>query len=100
MAEIRVTSGELRNKASELRNLNSQFKKAVEEMTSNEQQLVNMWDGEAKDMFHQAYNFDRVQMDTFYETIELYCQALEENAAKYDMAEQKNVNTALSRSYK
>ena len=100
MAEIKVTSGELRNRASELRQLNTQFRKAVEEMTSNEQQLINLWDGEAKEAFHQAYNNDKSQMDVFYETIEQYCQALEENAAKYENAEQKNLDTASNRTYK
>ena len=56
MAEIRVTSGELKNKAGELRNLNTQFQREVEEMTSEEQRLVNMWDGEAKEAFHTAYS--------------------------------------------
>lgn len=100
MAEFRVTSRELRSKASELRQLNSQFKKAVEEMTATEQQLVGMWDGDAKDAFHNAYNNDKSQMDTFYQTIERYCQALENNASKYETAEQKNLNTASTRSYK
>lgn len=100
MAEIKVTSGELKSKASELRQLNGQFKKAVEEMTANEQQLVGMWDGETKEAFHNAYNADKTQMDVFYQTIEKYCQALETNAAKYEAAEQKNLSTASSRTYK
>lgn len=100
MAEIKVTSGELKNKASELRQLNGQFKKSVEEMTSNEQQLIGMWDGESKDAFHNAYNSDKSQMDVFYDTIEKYCQALEKNAAQYEMAEKKNLSTASTRSYR
>lgn len=100
MAEIKVTSGELKNKASELRQLNGQFKKAVEDMTSTEQQLMGMWEGESKEAFHNAYNSDKSQMDVFYDTIEKYCQALENNAAKYEAAEQKNLQTASSRSYK
>ncbi len=100
MAEIKVTSGELKNKATELRQLNSQFKKSVEDMTSTEQQLVGMWDGDAKESFHNAYNSDRSQMDVFYDTIEKYCQALDSNAARYEAAEQKNLNTASQRTYK
>lgn len=100
MAEIKVTSGDLKSKASELRQLNSQFKKAVEDMTGTEQQLMGMWDGEAKESFHNAYNSDKAQMDVFYDTIEKYCQALEANAQKYEAAEAKNVSTASSRSYK
>mgnify|MGYP001043957505 FL=1 len=100
MAEIKVTSGELKNKASELRQLNQQFKKAVEDMVNTEQQLMGMWDGEAKDSFHNAFNSDKSQMDVFYETIEKYCQTLEVNAQKYEAAEQKNLQTASTRTYK
>lgn len=100
MAEIKVTSSELKSKAAELRQLNNQFKKAVEDLSSNEQQLMGMWDGETKDAFHNAFNSDKTQMDTFYQTIEKYCVALEENAAKYESAEQKNLSTATTRSYK
>ncbi len=100
MAEIKVTSTELKSKAAELRQLNNQFKKAVEDMTSTEQQLMGMWDGETKEAFHNAFNNDKTQMDTFYQTIEKYCQALEDNAAKYETAEQKNLSTASTRTYK
>lgn len=100
MAEIRVTSSELRNKAAELRQLNDQFKTAVGDMTTTENHLMGMWDGEAKEAFDSAYNNDVTQMDEFYKTIEKYCQALENNAEKYDSAEQKNLTTASSRSYK
>ena len=100
MAEIKVTSTELKNKATELRNLNSQFKSAVEDMTSNEQSLSTMWDGEAKDSFHTAFMNDKTQMDQFYQVIEKYCAALDQIAAQYEQAEIRNVNTATTRSYK
>ena len=100
MAEIKVTSGELKNKAGELRNLNTQFQREVEEMTSEEQRLVNMWDGEAKEAFHTAYNNDKAQMDTFYQTIEKYCVALENSAEIYERAESQTMNTASTRTYK
>lgn len=100
MAEIKVTSTQLRSKASELRQLNNRFKSAVSSMTSTESSLMNMWDGEAKTAFHKAYTSDKNQMDTFYQTIEKYCQALENNAKKYDEMESKNVQTATSRTYK
>ena len=100
MAEIKVTSGELKNNANELRQLNNQFKKAIDDLTSSEQQLVGMWDGEAKEAFHNAYNSDKAAMENFFQTIEKYCQALESNAAKYEAMEQKNLSTASTKSYK
>lgn len=100
MAEIRVTTGELQNKAGELRQLNDQFKKAVEEMSASEQQLAGMWDGDAKEAFHNAYMSDKSQMGVFADTIEKYCQALESNAAEYGVVELKNVSTATTRTYR
>ena len=78
MAQIKVTSTQLRSKANELRQLNNRFKSAVTSMTSTESSLMNMWDGEAKTAFHKAYTSDKNQMDTFYQTIEKYCQALKQ----------------------
>ena len=100
MAEIRVTSAELKNKAAELRSLNEKFKATIEELSANEQQLMGMWDGDTKETFHAAYNSDKTQMENFYAAIEKYCQALESNAAQYESAEAKNTNTASTRSYK
>ena len=100
MAQIKVTSTQLRSKANELRQLNNRFNSAVTSMTSTVSSLMNMWDGEAKTAFHKAYTSDKNQMDTFYQTIEKYCQALENNAKKYDEMESKNVQTATSRTYK
>jgi len=99
MAEIKVTSTELRNKAAELRQQNQQFKSTVEGMVGTEQQLMGQWDGESKEQFHAAFTKDKGQMDEFYNTIELYCKALEASADAYDKAEQKNVQTASTRTY-
>jgi len=100
MAEFKVTFRELRNKAAALRQLNNSFKREVEEMTQNEQSLMKMWDGEAKEEFHQAYNSDKAQMDNFYQVIEQYCAVLENSAAKYEEVERRNLATASNRSYK
>lgn len=99
MAEIRVSASQLRTKASDLRNLNSQFKSQVGNLESQEQNLVGMWEGEAKNAFHTAFSNDKTQMDNFYQLIEQYCIALENIAAKYEQAEAQNVNTASTRTY-
>lgn len=99
MGLIQVSATELKAKAGELRNLNSQFKTQVGNLESQEQTLVGMWEGEARDAFNNAFNNDKAQMDNFYNLIEQYCVALENIAAKYDMAEAQNVSTAASRTY-
>ena len=100
MALIQVSAAELKAKAGELRNLNSQFKTQVGNLESQEQTLISMWEGEARDAFNTAFNNDKMQMDNFYNLIEQYCAALEAIAAKYELAEAQNVSTAASRTYK
>jgi len=99
MALIQVTASQLRSKAGELRNLNAQFKSQTSSLESQEQVLGSMWEGEAKTAFHTAFTNDKTQMDNFYNLIEQYCQALENIATKYDIAENQNVQTASTRTY-
>ena len=99
MAVIMVTSSQLRAQANELRNLNSQFKSQEGNLETQEGALVSMWEGEARNAFDTAFKNDKVQLDEFYALIEQYCVALEEIAAKYDMAEAQNVATAQTRTY-
>lgn len=99
MGLIQVSAAELKAKAGELRNLNSQFKTQVGNLESQEQALIGMWEGEARDAFNTAFNNDKTQMDNFYNLIEQYCVALENIAAKYEMAESQNVSTASTRTY-
>jgi len=99
MAAFMVTSGELRSKANELRNLNAQFKTQIGNLETQEGSLVSMWEGAARDAFDMAFKNDKTQMDNFYNLIEQYCAALEAIAAKYDEAEARNLSTAQTRSY-
>lgn len=99
MAAFQVTSSELKAKANELRDLNAQFKTQVGNLESQEGSLLTMWEGEAKKAFDTAFKNDKSQMDNFYNLIEQYCVALENIAAKYDMAEAQNVSTAQTRTY-
>lgn len=99
MAFFQVTSSELRNKASRLQELNSQFKAKAAELGEKETSLCSMWEGEAQNVFHQAFQRDRQQMDAFYQLIGQYVQALLEIAARYEEAEARNREIALARKY-
>lgn len=99
MSEFRVSLNEVQSKAEELKNLNSQFKSAVSELESIEQELVSMWEGAARDTFNNAFNQDKTQMSNFYAVVELFCQTLLEIASKYAQAEAVNVETASTRNY-
>lgn len=99
MAMIRVTSAQLTAGATDLKTLNANFKSAVQQLQSTEEALASMWDGDAKEAFRRAFNSDKIQMDNFYNAIEVYVQRLDAAAARYQAAENQNVDTANTRSY-
>ena len=97
---IQVTTATLKNKANELKSLNSKFKSQVENLKSAESSLNGMWEGEAKTAFHKAFTQDITQMHNFYNAIEQYVQKLDQIATAYEQAEKKNISTATTRKYK
>ncbi len=97
MAQIMVTSGELRSTAASLRELNSSFKSQVANLESSEGTLKSQWQGEANNAFHNAFMNDKAYMDKFAAEIDRYCETLETIAAKYDAAEATNLDTATTR---
>lgn len=99
MAQILVTSAELRNAASTLREYNASFKNQVANLESSEGALKSQWQGQANDAFHTAFMNDKAFMDKFAVEIDKYCQTLETIAAKYDAAEAANTETAVTRKY-
>jgi WXG100 family type VII secretion target len=96
---ITVNSGTLKKKANELKSLNSKFKKQVTALRTEEKSLNKMWDGDANDAFHAAFEKDTTQMDNFYNAIEKYVSNLNEIIAAYEKAEKTNTNTATKRKY-
>lgn len=99
MAEILVTSSTVRSKAEELKNLNEQFKARVGDLENQEANLNSMWEGEANDAFHGAFQKDKAQMDNFYNLIAQYIQTLLNIAAEYERAEAMNAETGSIRTY-
>jgi len=97
MAEIKVTSRELRNKADNLEGLNRSFRAEVEKMVGYEAQLATMWEGEAKEAFRKAFNDDKAKMDRFAQNIDKYIEALRMDAQKYEDAENRNIQIATER---
>lgn len=96
---ITVNTATLRTKASELRQQNSQFKAQVDNLNTQESSLNSMWDGDANDAFHTAFQKDITQMNNFYNAIEKYASSLEEIAKQYDSTEQANQSIASTRKY-
>lgn len=95
-----ATPAQLRAKAEELSSLNNSFKMNVSELEAEEQNLMGMWEGQAKEAFHQAFSSDKIQMTNFSTLIEKYVASLLTIAAKYEEAERINTETATARKYK
>lgn len=100
MSDFRVSINDLKTKVDSLRQLNSQFKSQVSDLESTEASLNGMWEGQARETFHQAFASDKIQMDNFYNAVEVYAQRLEAIAAKYAQAEAENIEIASQRTYK
>lgn len=99
MAYFQVTSSELRSAAGRISDLNNQFKAKAEQLGEQEAALCSMWEGQAKDAFHQAFLRDRQQMNVFEQLIASYVQALLEIAVRYEQAEARNREIAVARKY-
>lgn len=99
MAEILVTASSVKSKAEELKNQNEQFKARVGDLENQEANLNSMWEGEANEAFHNAFQKDKAQMDNFYNLINQYIQTLLNIAAEYERAEAMNTNTGNTRTY-
>ncbi len=99
MSFFQVTSSELRRRAGQLSELNSQFQAKASLLGEQEGSLCSMWEGQAKDAFHQAFVHDRQQMEVFHHLISQYIQALLEIAVRYERAEARNREIAAARSY-
>ncbi|HJD21104.1 MAG TPA: WXG100 family type VII secretion target [Candidatus Gemmiger faecigallinarum] len=99
MAKIVVTSVTLQTGAEDLQNLNAQFKASVNALNDLEENLSGMWEGDAKEAFRRAFQSDKIQMDNFFNAIEVYVQRLLAAAQRYAQAEAQNVETANNRTY-
>lgn len=99
MSEIMVTAAQLRAKAEELENLNQQLKSQNELLGQHEEALNGMWDGDANNAFHTAFNNDRTQINNFYNAIAAYVSALRVIAQKYEQTEAQNQQIASERKY-
>ena len=94
MGEIIVTSTQLINQANELKGMNAQFKNAVENLKQEESALRSQYEGQSSDAFHSKFTRDAIQLNNFYNAIEVYVQRLQAIAQNYDKAEGKSVTIA------
>lgn len=99
MAEFSVSISQLQAKADELEQLNQTFDSMVKNLQETEGALGSMWEGEAKNGFHNAFTSDMTQLRNFYNAIIAYINALRLAIQKYVEAENKGVELASTRKY-
>ena len=97
MSMFRVNTSTLRSQAEQLSTLNETFKTQVTNLSDKENALSNMWEGEARNAFHNAFQQDKEQFDVFYQGIKNFITTLENDSAEYDKAEAQNLSTAQTR---
>lgn len=94
---FKVNPQELVKQAQELQTLNERFKTEVSTMTEKEQALSSMWEGEARNAFHNAYAADAEKFQNFYNGIARFVQALSDAAKEYIKSEQAAASLANKR---
>jgi len=99
MGLIRVSEQNLKRESEQLKQYNDKFKRLIGELESIENSLNQMWDGDANDKFHEAFNRDKIQLNNFYNTMNTYVTTLVQVVSKYAQAEQRNVQIATERKY-
>ncbi len=99
MSQFRVTASVLNSQADQLTDLNGRFQSAVQQLVSCEASLNSMWDGEANDAFHNAFEVDKAKMEQFYNLIIQYVERLNSIATRYAQTERTNTEIASNRTY-
>lgn len=99
MGYFQVTSGELRQNAEELNELNKRFLLETENLMNCQVELKNDWTGEANDSFNREFLKDKSHLDSFHNIVGQYVQSLLTIADKYEEAENRNLSLAGSRTY-
>ena len=97
MAILQVNSAMLRNKAEQLKQLNSNFKTACGGLDTQWRSLSNMWTGDAKTVFQNCYDRNQNEFTKFYNGINEYVNALLDAATRYEEMERRNADIAKCR---
>ena len=97
MSAFQVTPKSLQTTGEQLARLNGEFVKATQELETQEQSLNGMWEGEAKDAFHNAFNLSKSDFARFAKAINEYVEALYAISKQYSTSEGKNVGIASRR---
>ena len=95
--QFTVTPSELRRKADELRQLNGNFDRYINDLLNQERQLYGMWEGDAHESFHNALMNDEQKMRSFKRAVDDFSAKLMQIAGEYERTESINNNIATTR---
>ena len=99
MSAFAVKFSEVNSRMEQLQSANQQFAQLSEQLQQTEARLNGMWEGEAKDTFHNAFTSDINQLAAFQQLVAKYVQTLGEMMTKYSNVERTNVQIATERKY-
>ena len=97
MAEIKVTPGVLRKKSEELQAGVKNLTQKMTELQERESNLSSMWQGAAKDSFHNAFMTSYSECQPFFQELQRFIVKLDETAKQYEMAEARAAEAAQKR---
>ena len=97
MAEIKVSTSQLRNVASQLSSLKSRLQSEASTMRSNQSSLTAQWDGPSNDVFDRTFKKNVTEFESFNTLIQDYINALNNYASEYESMERSNESIATTR---
>lgn len=87
MAEIKVTSQELRNKANDLQGYISKFEAERQNLVTAEKTLMSTFEGDAANAFNRNFTTFDSQMVNFKKVVDEYVVKLNSIAESYERSE-------------
>jgi len=96
MAEIKVTSNQLKEKSQRLKSASANIQTLQNEIDSEVNRIKPAWTGEASEAFSKKYLTISSDLKGIYETINKYSAFLDEAAASFAEAELKSAGAAES----
>ncbi len=96
MAQLIVSSQELRQKKDTLAQLAGSLNKQISSLEQMGKSLNSMWDGDAKENFVRNLNVDLSKLKLFVKLVLEFVAILEKIIELYKIMEAKNVSTAAN----
>lgn len=93
MAEIRVTSSSLKEKAEVIKSVSSNMQQVDRDIKSEIDKIKPVWTGEASDKAYERYTKVAEELSGIYSSVEQYSGFLERAAEEFAEAEAKTVSS-------